>query len=590
VREQQLASSVSAFNYTPTELGVFVMFSEGDPARADEAATVMWQVLASMRREGVADGEVVRAQRLFESRWLRRLETMEGQANFLAEWEGLGDWQLGDAYASRMMSATAAEVTDAVRRHLDPAQASVLVHRPAKSPAFASDGPAAFARLDAAPASHIESITVTQAEPPAMVGSRMVAERSVGETAVFRTARGVPILVRRKPGAPVVHLGVYTLSGAAADPAARAGLAALAARTMVKGTMRRTADALALECELLGGSISPAVSSDGTGWTISVPGTHVPAALDLLSDVILDATLADDALETERRVGLQQLAQLRDDMFRYPVRLATEAAYAPHPYGRGILGSEETLNAVTGDDARGWHRALVDGSSAVIAVVGDVDPAAVAARVAAAFHRLQWAQAPALAPVAWPDARRERVEYRDKAQTALALGFPSPARGDDRRFAAHLLAGIASGLGGRFFDELRDRQSLAYTVHATASERLAAGMFIAYIATSPAKEEVARAGLLHEFARLREDRVTEEELARARTFTLGTWAISRQSGASVLAELVDAWLYGEGLEEIDRFAEQVRGVSAESIRELARAEFDESRRVEGIVRGEGRTV
>src|SRR6185436_7954702 len=108
------------------------------------------------------------------------------------------------------------------------------------------------------------------------------------------------------------------------------------------------------------------------------------------------------------------------------------------------------------------------------------------------------------------------AESRDKAQTAIALAFPGPARTDDARFAASMIGTVASGLGGRFFDELRDRQSLAYTVHAAASEKRLAGLFVSYIATLPEKEGVARAGLLAEFAKLRESAVTPEELDRAK--------------------------------------------------------------------------
>ena len=89
-----------------------------------------------------------------------------------------------------------------------------------------------------------------------------------------------------------------------------------------------------------------------------------------------------------------------------------------------------------------------------------------------------------------------------KAQTALVMLFPGPSRNEDARFAAEMIAGVASGLGGRFFDELRDKQSLGYTVHAGAIERSMGGAFMAYIATSPEKEEIARRGLLLEFGDL----------------------------------------------------------------------------------------
>jgi len=585
VRERRLASSVAAYNYTPTELGVFVLHADGPAERAPAAARALWSELRAVRDQGVDAGDLERAQRLFESRWLRRLETMEGQANFLAEWEALGDWRLADDYAARMLAATPREVTDAVRRHLTPEQASLMVYRPASAPVFAADAATAFAALDGATPSDLVAVPPPATPPVALPALPLVPERTHGTITVFRTARGVPILVRRKAGAPIVHLGLYALGGAAREPVERAGLATLLARTTLKGTERRSAERIALETELLGGSISPSVTSDALGWTLSVTAARLAAGIDLLADVVLAPTLPADAFDTERAAALSQLAQLRDDMMRYPIRLATEGAFAGHAYGRGILGSEPSLRAATVDEARAWHAAHVRRAPCVIAVVGDVEPEDVARRLSLAFSSLEYEQAPALDVPLWPGAVVQRAESRDKSQTGLALAFSGPSRRDDARVAAHLIAGVASGLGGRFFDQLRDKQSLGYTVHATASDRLAAGMFLSYIATSPEKEDVARAGLLREFARLCEDPVSDEELHRARTYALGTHAISQQSGGNVLAELVDAWLYGSGIEELDQFAGRLRAVTAGAMRDLARTHFDPDRRVEGIVRG-----
>jgi zinc protease len=182
------------------------------------------------------------------------------------------------------------------------------------------------------------------------------------------------------------------------------------------------------------------------------------------------------------------------------------------------------------------------------------------------------------------------AESRDKAQTAIALAFPAPPRDDESRFAANLIATVASGLGGRFFDELRDKQSLAYTVQAAVSERRLAGMFLSYIATSPEKEGVARAGLLGEFAKLRDELVSDEELARAKEYVVGSHAISQESGGAQLGEMLDAWMFGEGLHELLEYDTRMRAVTADQMREVARKYFDAERRVEGIVRGVGRTV
>jgi zinc protease len=276
-------------------------------------------------------------------------------------------------------------------------------------------------------------------------------------------------------------------------------------------------------------------------------------------------------------------------MYRYPMRLATTAAFAGHPYGVPSTGDETTLPLIDVEEVRAWHRSHVLSAPAVIAIVGDADPEVLAGLAAGAFGELRGGDvAPLDAPV-WPAGLVQRMERRDKAQTALALLFPGPSRADDARFAAAMIAGVASGLGGRFFDELRDKQSLGYTVHAFASERALAGTFGAYIATSPEKEEVARRGLLGEFAKLRDEPVTPKELEQAQTYAIGVHAIRQQSGGAVLGDIVDAWMFGR-LAELEEFDRRVRSVTAEEMRQLARAYFDESRRVEGIIRGVGRAV
>jgi zinc protease len=226
----------------------------------------------------------------------------------------------------------------------------------------------------------------------------------------------------------------------------------------------------------------------------------------------------------------------------------------------------------------------------VIGVVADMDVKEVADLVAQEFGALEPGKAPKVAKPRWPKSVKIAAESRDKAQTAIALAFPGPSRSEDSRFAASLIATVASGLGGRFFDELRDRQSLAYTVQAAASGKRLAGMFLSYIATSPEKEGVARNGLLAEFAKLRDGVVSAEEISRAKEYVVGSHAISQESGAALLGEMLDAWMFGEGLQELLEYDARVRAVTADQMRDVARRYFDPEKRVEGIVRGVGRTV
>jgi zinc protease len=587
VRERQLATSVSAYDYSPTELGVFVIHAESPSESAAAAARAIWAQVADLREHGVGERELARAQRLLESRWVRRTESMEGQASHLAEWEALGDWSLGDAYLERALSVTPGEVTAAIRRYLDLSGVSAIVYRPSASPVVASDARTLLAPGGTAPAP-LSDVAVSGAGAAGGAGTgrvRVEPEREVAGVRVYRTAAGVPVLVTHKPGAQITHAGVFALGGARDEGAARGGLTTLMARTALKGAGGRTSAQLADAVEMLGGSIGSSTGSENTGWSISVPARFTTEALDLLSDVVQRPLLEGAALETERTLALAEHALLRDDMYRYPLRLVTQSAFGTHPYGAGVLGTEASLQAITHADVRAWHAERVLRGATVIGVVSGEDPDTVARDIIGAFAALRPGAAAAIAPPAWPGRPEARIEQRAKAQTALALAFPGPARGDSDRTVAELIGTVASGLGGRFFDELRDRQSLAYTVRAFALEWTTAGMFIGYIATSPGKEAIARAGLLGEFAKLRESGVTADELGEAQTYAVGTHAISRQSGAAVLGEVIDAWLFGKGLEDLDLYERRIRAVTTADVMRVARAYFDPERVAEGVVRG-----
>ncbi len=445
------------------------------------------------------------------------------------------------------------------------------------------------ARLERATAEPLDGAAAVERPVAVTNGSRPTLERREAGVSVYRLRSGVPVLVRQRPGTPIVYAGAFAIGGASAEWPDIGGRTLLMGRTALKGTVRRNALQIAESGELLGGSVGTVIGGDTVGWTISVPAAHTAAAVELLADVAQCPTFETQALETERAIALADLATLRDDMYRYPMRLATQAAFAGHPYGVPSLGTEESLRGHTREDLVEWHRSQILQAPTVVAIVGDGDPDELAAIAGRHFRELRFDEARPLAAPSWPDRVIESAEQRDKAQTALVLVWPAPSRSDAARFDVAMLAGIASGLGGRLFEELRDKRSLCYTVQAFGSERRSAGTFNAYIATSPEKEGDARDGLLVELARLRDELVTDDELRRAQTYAIGVHAIRQQSGGAVLGELVDAWMFGT-LSELQEFEDRVRGVTAESIRETSRRYLDPDRRVEGIVRGVGRSV
>ena len=579
VRDRQLASSVSAYHYTPTDLGVFVVTAESKPEKASEAVATIWDQLRRVREGEISEHEVERAKKIYESRWIRQLEDMEGQANFLASWQALGDWTLGDRYLDSILRLGAGDLRDAARRWLAPGDASVLIYRPERSPALSADK----VILNGVNAEGVEP-SLPVAAPPAIVPASPRFVREEGGVRVYEGPGGVPILVRLKPDAPLANIGLFTTGGAVEEPAELAGLTLLMARTAARGTQNRSATRIAEESELLGGSIGASVTGESFGWSISVPSKNLAAAVELLSDVVQNPSFPADVLETERAAAIAGVVATRDDMYRYPLRLASTAAYAGHPYGVPATGTETSLPKIKAADISRWHAQKVRRGATLIAVVAGGNADQIAGLVAGAFTSLSVTTPSMPDTPAWPRRAVEVVEARERAQSAIAMLYPGPSRLDPDRFAVSLIGGIASGLGGRFFDELREKRSLCYTVHTFLAERWRAGAFVAYIATSPDKEAAARSGLLEEFRKLRETGVTPEELERAQTYAVGVHQIRRQSGAAVLEEIADAFMFGS-LRELDEVDANVRAVTRADIQRAAQRYFDPERRVEGIVRG-----
>ncbi|HEX6135961.1 MAG TPA: pitrilysin family protein [Longimicrobiales bacterium] len=592
VRDAGHVAAVSAYNYTPAELGVFGIGAELDPADTEAAVSGIAAVIRDARAHGFGEAEAARARNILEARVLRRLETAEGQANIIAEWQALGDWRLADRYLGDALAVSARRLHDVARRYLDPELLTLLLYRPQRATPYVQDPTALFDRLfgttvrkRAAPAA--EAI---RAETPARGMTKLKPQRVEDGVHFYPLAEaGVHIVIKPRRTTPLVSLALHCRGGLLQESAAIAGMTGLMTRTSVKGTRTRTGVRLAEETEALGGSIAASATADTMEWSLSVPSRHFDRALDLLVDAALEPAFREEDAERERKITLSDLEHMRDDMHQYPLRLALAAAFAGHPYGFGPAQLEQALRTADLGMLGEWHAARVLRGAPHVLVVGDVeDPDGAAALVA---DRLTGrvrepvdldAQTPH-----WPTRAVQCVEQRDKAQTALVLLFPGPPRNHPDVYALQLLSAAISGLGGRLFEELRSRRSLAYAVSASPMPRWLGGAFAAYIGMAPERELEAREAMLRELLRTTTEPLAAPELERARRYLIGAWQIRQQTQSRQLADLSGALLLGEGLAELREYVHRIDSLTAEQVRAAAQRWIRPDLMVESVVRGAG---
>jgi zinc protease len=365
----------------------------------------------------------------------------------------------------------------------------------------------------------------------------------------------------------------------------------LTVRSSVRGAGDLDAASLAFGFERLGGTLSGAAASDWLGFSTTVLSHHLGAAAALLDLVFSVPRLAEADVTTELALLITEAEQVADDMFRYPFQLAFAGAFGDAGYGLPVSGLPETLVTISPSDVRSWHARSLLGVRPVIVAVGDVDPEEASALLAGVFgDRAARPSRPALAPLPWAGGQGElsaRVVVREKQQAALAMAFPGPARREPDRAAAEVWAAVASGLGGRMFEALRDRRSLAYTVMASSWQRGRAGALITYIATSPEREGEARTAMLEELDRFTREPVSEAELKQAVNYLSGQAEVGRQSGAELAGEILEAWVNGNGLSDLDDPGAAFRAVGAGDVLRVAQRYLRQTLRAEGIVRGSG---
>jgi zinc protease len=579
-----LVSSVGAWHFSPTEVGVFSVAAELEPARLEAALEGVAAEVTRLRRGGATADDLLRVQTLLRARWARRLESTEGRAMALAGAEALGGYRLLDEDFERTMAVDLEAVHAAAARYLDPDAVAVVAYLPDERGTDLS-------------VEHIRTVfsspavaPLPETTTPVLGVPRPRPTRGRVDSGVHVVALpGVDLLVQRKPGVPLASLGLYRRR-TMADTLKTAGLGALAARSAARGAGELDAGQLALAFERLGGGLSSAVTADWFGVGASVLSERSAEAMALLALVLGAPRFAPDEVARERDVLTEDARQAADDMVRWPIQLALRAAYGDTGYGVPAMGLPETVPTFTDGMVRAWHACeLATGRTTAVAV-GDLDPERFADAVAGVFDdgprrsaveiatTGRWRVAPGTGPAT-------EVDERVKRQTALALAFPGPSRRDPRRYAAVVWSAVASGLGGRLFDALRDRRSLAYTVLASSWQRAGAGALICYIGTSPEREEEAREQFLVELARFRDEPASAEELARAVNYLAGQAQVQRQTIASMAGEIAEAWLVGEGLSELVDPAAPFRTVTAEAVRSLCAEFLDPGLRTEGVVRG-----
>ena len=395
---------------------------------------------------------------------------------------------------------------------------------------------------------------------------------------LFQTSapNGCTLLTEVLPGVRSVALGIWVRSASAHEARPKMGVSHLLEHMVFKGTERRSARQIALELEVRGGSLDAYTSRDHTSYQAHVLDSDLPLAADILTDLVRRPLLREQDLALERNVVLEEINGVEDTPDDLVFELHSETLWPTHPYGYSILGSADTVGALSATDLLASHRNGYFRGNCVIAAAGNVDHE----QLLAALGAEGWFDGPAheapLAPAApgTPARGIVRREARDTTQAHIVFGTDTFPYADSRRYAlAMLINAFGGGMSSRLFQRIREDLGLAYAVYAYHQFYRSAGQSGVYVGTAPGTAEQATEAILTEYQRLSSEGLSPEEIDDARRQLKGQVMLGLESPQSRMNRLATLSLQGEAYRPLDRVLEEIDAVGADTLAAVAREYF-----------------
>jgi len=384
---------------------------------------------------------------------------------------------------------------------------------------------------------------------------------------------GLQVVVVQHHEQPILTLRMLIRSGAASDPSQKQGVAVLTAALLDQGTATRSAEQIADTIDSIGGGLGTGAGTDLSYANILVMKDSLSLGFELLNDVVRNPAFKSDELERQRQQAISGLRVSYEDPDYVAGLVFDRLVYGFHPYGLPNNGTPESLQSITVDDLRTFHKAHYAPNNAILAVVGDVTPQEAFSGAERAFGNWSSHDVKADDAGAPPEPTRRVivVDKPDAVQTEVRVGQLALPRKHPDYLAYDLTMKILGGEGAnRLQRVLRSERGLTYGASAEFQALRQSGDFAANTDTrSDATAEVLRV-VVEEITKLQRDRVSDRELSDAQAYLTGNFPLTIETPEDIAAQVLNAIFYGLPLSDIENYRELVNAITPDDIQRVAR--------------------
>ena len=385
---------------------------------------------------------------------------------------------------------------------------------------------------------------------------------------------GLIVLTERMEHLRSVAMGVWVKSGSRYEAADINGISHFVEHMLFKGTRSRSAQHIAREMDAIGGNLDAFTGKETICFSVKALSNHVPIALDVLSDLVLNPTFADVDVERERGVILEEIKIDEDNPDVLVHEIFTQNFWKDQPLGKPILGTTKTVSGLRQNTLFDYHTDRFRAGNMVFSAAGNLDHDEFVSAVAEKFSTL----APGIMEFGFESAQVSApVILRNKRsleQVQICLGVPSPPITDENRYATLILNTVlGGGMSSRLFQTIREERGMAYSIYSDLSPYSDTGALCVFAGTSADKTLEMLDLVMAEFRAMKEAPLTEEELTRAKEQVKGNILLGLESSGSRMSNLARQEMYFNHFFSVEEVLERLDAVTADQVQTMAQKLF-----------------
>ncbi len=548
--EGNLVLSVTASNWTPAYArGQFIIALDLATENWPEAFNKIKQELERFKKEPVTAEELEKAKKTAIAQHIFGKETASAMASSLASsYFDTGDPYFDETYLEGLRGVTPEKILDVAARYLEMSRVNVSIIQPPTEHADAAQG-------------------TTAPAAPSQVDHH-------------KLDNNLRVLLKQDASLPVVTLQLYGLGGLLLEAGEPAGISSFTASLLTAGTAERSKLDIARAIEDVGGDIDSGSGNNTYYITIKVLKDDLDMALNILGDIVQNCQFPQQEIEKKRVETLLAIQTLDESWQLEVVRLFKQSYFINSPYGHERLGTVESVEAFSRDQLLAFYRKMVNPHNSVLAIYGDFSPQELLPKIRSRFSAWHGESAPL---PTWDNdteplvADRTVEKKNEKTSAALFIGTNGLALDSEKRPVLDVLNTILSGAGtpsGRLFEGLRGgREDLVYVVGSFPFYGRNAGYFGVITQTTMGNLERVREVILQNLERLRQERVSEEELKVAQNMLVTAHHMQLERLAARAQSAAVNEVLGLGWDYDQKYPRLVQEVQAQQIQDLAKALF-----------------